>query len=342
MKKRLISMMLSSILLLSLAACGQTSGTTVSDGGEEDSGSGTIVLKCGHVLAEDSHFDFGVDKFAELVNEKSNGTIQIEVHTDGTLGQEREMMESLQLGNLDLALVSTAPISNFYPKMSVLDMPYLFDSKEHAYAVLDGEIGTQLFEELKDQGMVGLAYMENGFRNIFSTKEIQTPSDLQGTKIRIMENEIQTATFSELGAIVTNMASGEVYTGLQQGTIDAAENAICAYYSSAYYEVCKELSLTEHFYGATALLMSGAVYDSLTEEQQNILKEAAAEARDLQRADVADRESKYLTELQEEDGVIVHADIDKAAFKSITDKIYPQFYDIVPEDLIESIRNYDY
>ena len=119
---------------------------------------------------------------------------------------------------------------------------------------------------------------ENGFRNIFSTKEIRTPSDLQGTKIRIMENEIQTTTFSELGAIVTNMASGEVYTGLQQGTIDAAENAICAYYSSAYYEVCKELSLTEHFYGATALLMSSAVYDSLTEEQQNILTEAAKEA----------------------------------------------------------------
>ncbi len=341
MKKRLISMMLSSILLLSLAACGQTSDNTpAGDEGSEEGG--TIVLKCGHVLAEDSHFDFGVDKFAELVNEKSNGTIQIEVHTDGTLGQEREMMESLQLGNLDLALVSTAPISNFYPKMSVLDMPYLFDSKEHAYAVLDGEIGTQLFEELKNQGMVGLAYMENGFRNIFSTKEIRTPSDLQGTKIRIMENEIQTATFSELGAIVTNMASGEVYTGLQQGTIDAAENAICAYYSSAYYEVCKELSLTEHFYGATALLMSSAVYDSLTEEQQNILKEAAAEARDLQRADVAERESKYLTELQEEDGVTVHTDIDKEAFKSITDEIYAQFYDIVPEDLIESIRNCAY
>lgn len=214
----------------------------------------------------------------ELVNEKSGGTLQVEVHTDGTLGQEREMMESLQIGNLDLALVSTAPISNFYSQMSVLDMPYLFDSKAHAYAVLDGEIGQSLFDGLESQGMVGLTYMENGFRNVFSTKPITKPADLKGVKIRIMENQIQTATFSALNAIVTNMASGEVYTGLQQGTIDAAENAICAYYSSAYYEVCKELSLTEHFYGATALLMSKKVFASLTEEQQTILKEAAAEA----------------------------------------------------------------
>jgi TRAP-type C4-dicarboxylate transport system substrate-binding protein len=154
------------------------------------------------------------------------------------------------------------------------------------------------------------------------------------------------------------MASGEVYTGLQQGTIDAAENAICAYYSSAYYEVCKELSLTEHFYGATALLMSKKVFASssfakpfslykkvfasLTEEQQTILKEAAAEARDLQRADVAERETRYLDELQAEDGVTVHEDVDKDAFRAITDEIYPKFYDTIPQDLIESIRNCAY
>lgn len=208
--------------------------------------------------------------------------------------------------------------------------------------MLDGEIGQSLFDGLESQGMVGLTYMENGFRNVFSTKPITKPADLKGVKIRIMENQIQTATFSALNAIVTNMASGEVYTGLQQGTIDAAENAICAYYSSAYYEVCKELSLTEHFYGATALLMSKKVFASLTEEQQTILKEAAAEARDLQRADVAERETRYLDELQAEDGVTVHEDVDKDAFRAITDEIYPKFYDTIPQDLVESIRNCAY
>ena len=338
MKKRLVSLMLAGLLTLSLTACGgQKSDSPATSGNGDAAPSGTIVLKCGHVLADGSHFDFGVDKFAELVNEKSGGTLQVEVHTDGTLGQEREMMESLQIGNLDLALVSTAPISNFYSQMSVLDMPYLFDSKAHAYAVLDGEIGQSLFDGLESQGMVGLTYMENGFRNVFSTKPITKPADLKGVKIRIMENQIQTATFSALNAIVTNMASGEVYTGLQQGTIDAAEN-----YSSAYYEVCKELSLTEHFYGATALLMSKKVFASLTEEQQTILKEAAAEARDLQRADVAERETRYLDELQAEDGVTVHEDVDKDAFRAITDEIYPKFYDTIPQDLIESIRNCAY
>lgn len=341
--KRLVSLMLAGLLTLTLTACGgQKSDSPATSGNGDAAPSGTIVLKCGHVLADGSHFDFGVDKFAELVNEKSGGTLQVEVHTDGTLGQEREMMESLQIGNLDLALVSTAPISNFYSQMSVLDMPYLFDSKAHAYAVLDGKIGQSLFDGLESQGMVGLTYMENGFRNVFSTKPITKPADLKGVKIRIMENQIQTATFSALNAIVTNMASGEVYTGLQQGTIDAAENAICAYYSSAYYEVCKELSLTEHFYGATALLMSKKVFASLTEEQQTILKEAAAEARDLQRADVAERETRYLDELQAEDGVTVHEDVDKDAFRAITDEIYPKFYDTIPQDLVESIRNCAY
>ena len=338
MKKRLVSLMLAGLLTLTLTACGgQKSDSPATSGNGDAAPSGTIVLKCGHVLADGSHFDFGVDKFAELVNEKSGGTLQVEVHTDGTLGQEREMMESLQIGNLDLALVSTAPISNFYSQMSVLDMPYLFDSKAHAYAVLDGKIGQSLFDGLESQGMVGLTYMESGFRNVFSTKPITKPADLKGVKIRIMENQIQTATFSALNAIVTNMASGEVYTGLQQGTIDAAENAICA-----YYEVCKELSLTEHFYGATALLMSKKVFASLTEEQQTILKEAAAEARDLQRADVAERETRYLDELQAEDGVTVHEDVDKDAFRAITDEIYPKFYDTIPQDLVESIRNCAY
>lgn len=173
MKKRLVSLMLAGLLTLSLTACGgQKSDSPATSGNGDAAPSGTIVLKCGHVLADGSHFDFGVDKFAELVNEKSGGTLQVEVHTDGTLGQEREMMESLQIGNLDLALVSTAPISNFYSQMSVLDMPYLFDSKAHAYAVLDGEIGQSLFDGLESQGMVGLTYMENGFRNVFSTNAV--------------------------------------------------------------------------------------------------------------------------------------------------------------------------
>ena len=204
MKKRLVSLMLAGLLTLTLTACGgQKSDSPATSGNGDAAPSGTIVLKCGHVLADGSHFDFGVDKFAELVNEKSGGTLQVEVHTDGTLGQEREMMESLQIGNLDLALVSTAPISNFYSQMSVLDMPYLFDSKAHAYAVLDGKIGQSLFDGLESQGMVGLTYMENGFRNVFSTKPITKPADLKGVKIRIMENQIQTATFSALNAIVT-------------------------------------------------------------------------------------------------------------------------------------------
>ena len=152
MKKRLVSLMLAGLLTLTLTACGgQKSDSPATSGNGDAAPSGTIVLKCGHVLADGSHFDFGVDKFAELVNEKSGGTLQVEVHTDGTLGQEREMMESLQIGNLDLALVSTAPISNFYSQMSVLDMPYLFDSKAHAYAVLDGKIGV---------GQTGTAKME--------------------------------------------------------------------------------------------------------------------------------------------------------------------------------------
>ena len=282
MKKRLVSLMLAGLLTLSLTACGgQKSDSPATSGNGDAAPSGTIVLKCGHVLADGSHFDFGVDKFAELVNEKSGGTLQVEVHTDGTLGQEREMMESLQIGNLDLALVSTAPISNFYSQMSVLDMPYLFDSKAHAYAVLDGEIGQSLFDGLESQGMVGLTYMENGFRNVFSTKPITKPADLKGVKIRIMENQIQTATFSALNAIVTNMASGEVYTGLQQGTIDAQENPYEVIVSNKLYEQQDYVVETNHLPHLISLIVSDEFFEGLTGEQQEIICQPKAYLNEL-------------------------------------------------------------
>ena len=228
---------------------------TTADAAMEAARNAEVVLRAGHVQAAGTHWDFGPAKFAELVKEKSGGKIIVEVYPGSVLGQERDMIEAMQLGTLDIGLVSSAPLGGFLPAFMVLDLPYLFRDTAHLYKVIDGDLGRDLFKMLEKQRVVGLAFMDNGFRNIASNgKAITKPADLQGVKIRVMENEVHTTAFQKLGAIPVPMASGEVYTGLQQRTIDAAENSICSIYTIKYQEIAKEISLTRHFAGAAPLI----------------------------------------------------------------------------------------
>lgn len=300
----------------------------------EDSRKADIVLKAGHVLGAGSHFDIGLLKFAELVKEKSGGKMVVEVYAGGVLGQERDMIEAMQLNTLDLGLVSTAPLGGFLPAMMLMDLPYLFRSNAHVYAVADGEVGQELFKMLEKQRIIGLCYMENGFRSVSSNgKVIEKPADLEGVKVRVMENEVHMTAFQRLGAIPVPMASGEVYTGLQQGTIQAAENSICATHSNRYYEVAKELSLTQHFYGAVPLIMSKQRFDSLTPEHRQILRDAAREACKYQRGEIP-RMEKELMAVMIADGVKVHQ-VDPTPFQKIFLEVYPEFEKTIPQDLVK-------
>jgi tripartite ATP-independent transporter DctP family solute receptor len=241
------------------------------------------------------------------------------------------MVEGLQLGTLEMTLVSTAPLSSFTKKFLVFDLPFIFKDTASARKVVDGPIGTQLLDSLKDQGIIGLAYFENGFRHVTNNKRpIEKPEDLKGLKIRTMENPVHMATFKVLGADPTPMAFGELFTALQQGTIDGQENPLPVIDTSKFYEVQKYLSLTGHFYAPAPLLISKSFFESLSPDIQNAIKEAAIEARDYERKLLDEMNAKLVDELQKK-GMQIN-EVDKEAFVKAVQPVYKQFEaDITPE-----------
>lgn len=295
-----------------------------------------VVLKAGHVLAPVHPYHVGMVKFAELVDSKTAGKVKIEVFHSAQLGNERELLEALQMGTTDVCLISTAPMAGFSKDFLVYDLPYLFTSPQQAYAILDGPIGKASMEGIKKAGLIGLAYWENGFRNITNSKrEILKPEDLKGLKIRTMENKIHMATFRALGADPTPIASGEVFTALQQKTVDGQENPLTGIYTSKYYEVQKFLSLSEHFYSPAPLLIGKESWGKLNAEQQKAVQAAADEAKTFQR-ELNQREVQNAQKELEAKGMTIST-VDKAAWKKAMEPIYKQFESEVGAERLKSI-----
>lgn len=307
-------------------------------GVEAEAASKKKELKAGHAVAESHPYHLGLIKFAELINKKTNGQIKIDVYSNGQLGSERDMIEGLQIGTLDLLVTSTGPLPNFMPEIGVLDLPFLFRNKPHVYKVLDGDIGQSFFEKLEENNIVGLAYLENGFRHITNSKRpIMHPEDLKGIKIRTMENPVHQYMFQVLGADPTPMAWSDVFIALQQGVIDAQENPIPIIYAQKIYEVQKFLSLTGHVYSPSPLLISKKTWESLTDEQRRIFRESAIEVRDYERNLIQQQESEQLAFLKEE-GLIVNK-VDQNEFKNATQAVYDKYAPQYGLNLVNNIIN---
>lgn len=327
-----------------LAACGgseSTDSTSGADDADADSGSGeAITIRVGHTLADTSHYQEGLLYFKEILAEKTNGEINVEIYAAGSLGGERDMVEGLQIGTVDLVLTSTGPMSGFVEDITVVDLPFLFRDAEHAHAVLDGEIGDELLAKLEPISLKGLAWWENGFRHVTNNvRPIEKPEDLQGLKLRTMENEIHMATFSAFGASPTPMAFTELFSALQQGVIDGNENPIPVIYTSAFNEVQDYLTLTGHFYNPSILLTSPTFFDGLSPEHQEALLEAAKEAGDYERQVVQRMEQEYLDEL-EAAGMEISRDPDLQPFIDAVQPVYEKYSEVFGQELIDAIRNY--
>ncbi|TYP55449.1 TRAP transporter substrate-binding protein [Thermosediminibacter litoriperuensis] len=341
MFKKILSICL--ILLLSLtivAGCGGKQAEGPAQTGQNNQtgneSKDQINIRVGHVLAPTHPYQLGLEKFAELVSQKTNGKVKVEVFHSSQLGNERDMVEGLQLGTLEMTLVSTAPLSSFTKKFMVFDLPFIFKDTASARAVVDGPIGTQLLDSLSDQGIIGLAYFENGFRHVTNnSKPIEKPEDLKGMKIRTMENPVHMATFKVMGADPTPMAFGELFTALQQGTIDGQENPLPIVETSKFYEVQKYLSLTGHFYAPAPLLISKSFFESLSPDVQNAIKEAAAEARDYERKLLDEMNAKLVDELQKK-GMQIN-EVDKEAFIKAVQPVYTQFESHITPELINQV-----
>jgi tripartite ATP-independent transporter DctP family solute receptor len=257
-----------------------------------------ISLKFGHVLAPTHPYNLGAQKFAEILKNNKDVNVDVEVFHSSQLGNERDLTEGLQLGTVDLAL-APGTVSQFEPRMALFDLPYIFRDREHAYKVLDGPIGDELAKGQPARGLRLLAYWENGYRNVTNSRlPIEKPGDLKGLKIRVSENKVHVATFKAFGCNVTSMSFGEVFTALQQKTIDAQENPLAIIVSSKFYEAQPYVSLTEHLYTPAHLLISEARWRSFPENVRKAIQEAAIQARDYERQIVANGDQKYIADLK--------------------------------------------
>lgn len=344
--KKLTLWTITMILVLSLAmvACSnnpQQSGETVNDTEGEvidtSSGSGEAVeFKIGHVVAEDHPYHKGMLKFKEIIESNPDLNISVQVFANSQLGGEREMAEALQLGTLDIAIIPGV-ISSFSEDMGVLDLPYLFKSREEAYKVLDGEIGEQLAEKMPEaNGFRLLSYWENGFRNVTnSRREVKQASDLEGITIRVPENRVYQAFFEELGSNVIAMSFSELYTALHQKTIDGQENPVALIATNKLYETQPYLSMTEHFYGPAQVCISEMKWQTLPENIQSALVEAMNEARDYERQLMAESEEGYLKDITDAGTMVT--DVDKSSFDDAVQRTYARFPEY--DEIVNKIRS---
>jgi tripartite ATP-independent transporter DctP family solute receptor len=292
-----------------------------------------------HTTTQDHPYTLGMVRFTQLVRERTGGRVAIQIHHSRQLGDERQVVEGLQLGTVHLTVSSTGPLGGFVPEMNVLDLPFLFRDAAHAYKVLDGEIGRGLLDKFEAVGIKGLAFWENGFRHITTGKKlIERPADLKGLKIRVMENRVHQAAFRQLGADATPMAWGEVFTSLQQGLLDAQENPIPIVSTFKLYEVQKYLSLTGHVYSPAPVLVSKKTWDRMPSDIQKIMLDTAMEVAQVQRQLSRGQEQKQLGELRAK-GMTVVESPDRAAFREAMKPVFEQFENQFGKDLVQRIVN---
>src|SRR5947207_5709987 len=256
------------------------------------------TLKMNIAIAQNSHYGVAIDTFAREVEKRTNGRYKIQNFYAGALGAERESIEGVQLGTLDLTMTSTGPVPNFVPDVAILDIPFLFRDYAHARAVLDGPIGQDLLKKFDAKGIKALAWGENGFRHMTNNKHpVNTPDDLKGLKMRTMENPIHIEAYRQFGILPTPMAFTEVFTALQQGTVDGQENPLSVITAAKLEQVQKYLSLTGHVYSPALILMSKAQWDKLSPADKQAFSEAAKEAVKANRARIDEDEKRAVCDL---------------------------------------------
>lgn len=306
MNKRLIALLsLVFLFAIVLVACGDSNGEGNKDNNNNDNESNAdanannndenansdstssdevITLKLAENQPEDYPTTIGVKKFAEIVKEKTNGRYEIDVYAGAQLGDEKSVVEQLQLGSIDLTRVNATPLTEFSSDIGVLSLPYLFESEEAKWEELNGEFGRELLDTFDGSNLVGLAFYDSGERNIYnSVRPVETPEDLKGLKIRVQPSELAIDMFEAFGASATPMEYGEVYSAIQTGVIDGGENNYPSYYTSNHYEVAKYFTANKYTGPPELVMASQSLWDSLSDEDKDIFREAALESVQTQR-----------------------------------------------------------
>jgi len=285
-------------------------------------------------------YGVGAQRFADLLKERTNGRITATLYPDSQLAKgEREMIEALQQGTIDIYVGSTGPVANFSPSMGILDIPFLFRDAEHVDKVLDGPVGQRLLDDLDAHKLKGLAFWENGFRHLTNSRAAgKTPDEVKGIKLRTMENRVHMTAFKAAGLNPTPMAFAEVYSALQTRVIDGEENPVAVIYSGKFYEVQKYLTLTNHVYSPAPMIISLARWQRVPKADQDVILATAREVAKFQRKVNRDEEAGKIKEMQEK-GFVVVREVDQAAWQKAMAPAFEEFAKQFGKDNIEAIRN---
>lgn len=295
------------------------------------------VLKLGHIAESTNPYGQGADKFAELVKQKSNGDIEIKVFPSSSLGTQKELIEGLIYGTVNMTLTGTAELGTFQPQMAIFDMPFLFKDRAHAFKALD-TVGMELGKPLEAKGIKLLGYMENGIRHMTNNAHpIKSPADMKGLKIRVMNNKVYVEMMKALGASPTPMALAELYSGMQAGVVNGQENPSAHIFTKRFYEVQKYASLTGHAYAAEPVLISMSTWKKLKPEQQAIIQSAATEAIAWQRALAEAKDSEFWDKIKQT-GKMEVITVDRKPFMDATESVYKQLAKTVGQANIDKIK----
>lgn len=291
-------------------------------------------------MPQDGHHGIAIDTFAEEVERLTEGRYVIDTFYAGSLGGERESIEGVQLGTLELTFTSTGPVPNFVPELSILDIPFLFRDYEHARGVLDSEIGDELLTRFEPHGIKGLAWADNGFRHMTNDiRPIEGPGDLSGLKMRTMESPVHIAAYREFGILPTPMPFPEVFAALQQGVVDGQENPLSVIESNNFDEVQQYLSMTGHVFSPCVFLMNLDLWNGLSEEDQAHFV-AAAQAGTAANRERVDADEATAIESMRADGMEIIEDVDRDVFIEALASVNAQFEEDFGAEEVQAIRDW--
>ncbi|WP_308991113.1 TRAP transporter substrate-binding protein [Mariniflexile litorale] len=303
---------ISLLLVVLLVGCGELSKTK--------------TIKIAHGLDVNHSVHKAMVELGKDLEKRSGGKMKLQIYPSQQLGSERECLELLQIGSLDMTKVSVGVMENFAPKMKVFGIPFLFRDRQHSFNVLDSHVGKEILDDGEQYWLKGLAYYDAGSRSFYTKdKPINTPEDLKGLKVRVMESVTAMDMVKALGGSATPISWGELYTSLQQGVVDGAENNPPSFYLSRHYEVCKYYSLDEHTVLPDVLVIGTETWNKLTEQEQNWLQASVDKSVIYQRELWADAEAEALREVEKAGVTIIRPD--KALFQSKVKSIYEGYKD---------------
>ncbi|RXG12458.1 tripartite ATP-independent transporter DctP family solute receptor [Leeuwenhoekiella aestuarii] len=314
---------LSFVLLLAVTSCGEVSDKR--------------VIKLAHGLDVTHPVHKAMVFMGERLEEKSGGKMSLDIYPSQQLGSERECLELLQIGSLGMTKVSTGVLENFAPQLKVFGLPFLFRDAEHRFEVLEGQIGEELLNSSVKQRLKGLTFYDAGSRSFYTKEPVQTPEDLKGLKLRVMESQTAINMVKNLGGSPTPIAWGELYTALQQGVVDGAENNLPSFYLSHHYEVCKYYIVDEHTALPDELLISTLIWDELSDQEQKWVKEAAMESLEFEKKIWHEAEMEALAEIKKAGVEVIYPD--KEPFRNRVKSMYEEFSENEEmKNLIEKIQ----